>query len=156
MKVTDLTVTMINWRSAGWSTGSNNFGGNRLLGVVTVSTDEGIEGHSFLGSSRQGADAFVGPLMEFVKPMLVGSNPLDIGDTWTKLKGGAPNIPFRDLVIQTRENDLVGATFGRSFYILDDYSALRGLDDAALEGDEALLFPVKDPWMYVPKRPLVW
>ena len=38
------------------------------------------------------------------------------GGTWTRLKGGSPNIPFRDLVIQTRENDLVGATFGRSFY----------------------------------------
>ena len=37
------------------------------------------------------------------------------GAQWTKLSGGTPNIPFRDLVIQTRENDLVGATFGRSF-----------------------------------------
>ena len=85
MKVTDLTVTMINWRSPAWQTGSGGFGGNRLLGVVTVSTDEGVEGHAFLGSSRQGADAFVGPLLEFVKPMLLGSNPLDTGATWAKL-----------------------------------------------------------------------
>jgi L-alanine-DL-glutamate epimerase-like enolase superfamily enzyme len=85
MKVTDLTVKMINWRSAAWQTGSGAFGGNRLLGVVTVSTDEGVDGHAFLGSSRQGADAFVGPLMEFVKPTLVGSNPLDIGATWAKM-----------------------------------------------------------------------
>ncbi len=86
MKVTDLSVTMVNWNSEAWQTGrGDSFGGGRLLGVVTVSTDEGIKGHSFLGSSRQGADAFVGPLMEFVKPILVGSNPLDIGATWAKM-----------------------------------------------------------------------
>ena len=53
MKVTDLAVTMINWKSDAWQTGrGDSFGGGRVLGVVTVSTDEGIEGHSFLGSSR--------------------------------------------------------------------------------------------------------
>jgi len=49
------------------------------------------------------------------------------GDVWTKLAGGTPNISFRDLVIQKRENDLVGATFGRSFYVFDDYTPLRSL-----------------------------
>jgi hypothetical protein len=38
---------------------------------------------------------------------------------------GMPTISVRDLAIQKRENDLVAATFGRSFYILDDYSPLR-------------------------------
>ncbi len=75
------------------------------------------------------------------------------GGEWTKLKGGSPNIPFRDLVIQKRENDLVGATFGRSFYVLDDYSALRDVTTDMLKND-VTLFPVrKAPW-YVPKRKL--
>lgn len=75
------------------------------------------------------------------------------GGEWTKLKGGSPNIPFRDLVIQTRENDLVGATFGRSFYILDDYTPLRQVTSDMLKND-TVLFPVrKAPW-YVPRRPL--
>lgn len=78
---------------------------------------------------------------------------LDAGGKWIQLKGGVPTIPFRDLAIQKRENDLVGATFGRSFYILDDYSPLRQIDEAALEA-EATLFPVKDAWWYVEKRPL--
>ncbi len=85
MKVTDLSCTMINWKSEPWNTGTGSFGGNRLLGIVKVSTDEGIEGHAFLGSSRQGADAYVGPMIEFVKPFLVGRNPLDIGAIWEKL-----------------------------------------------------------------------
>ncbi|MFK7788213.1 MAG: glycosyl hydrolase, partial [Phycisphaeraceae bacterium] len=75
----------------------------------------------------------------------------DRGERWVELTGGVPNIPFRDLVIQTRENDLVGATFGRGFYVLDDYSALREVSDASLEQD-ADLFSVRDAWWYVPRR----
>ena len=97
-------------------------------------------------------------VQDHVKPELlfVGSEfgvffTVDGGDAWTKLKGGAPNIPFRDLVIQTRENDLVGATFGRSFYVLDDYTPLRSVTQSLLE-EGKVLFPVrKTPW-YVPKR----
>ena len=75
------------------------------------------------------------------------------GKRWTKLAGGAPNIAFRDLVIQTRENDLVGATFGRGFYVLDDYSPLREVTADQLE-KHPTLFPVSDPPWYVPRRPL--
>ena len=78
---------------------------------------------------------------------------LDGGDKWLKLAGGVPNIPFRDLAIQTRENDLVGATFGRGFYVLDDYTPLRHVSEEALEA-EAMLFPVKDADWYIPRRPL--
>jgi photosystem II stability/assembly factor-like uncharacterized protein len=77
---------------------------------------------------------------------------VDGGQRWIKLTGGAPTIPFRDLAIQRRENDLVGASFGRSFYILDDYTPLREVNQSALE-QEALLFPVKDSWRYIPRRP---
>jgi hypothetical protein len=73
------------------------------------------------------------------------------GGEWTKLKGGSPNIPFRDLAIQKRENDLVGATFGRSFYILDDYTALREVTADMLKNDVAL-FPVRDARWYIPKH----
>ncbi|MCH7745184.1 MAG: mandelate racemase, partial [Chloroflexi bacterium] len=86
MKITDLKVTMFKWNFAPWKTGVGTaFGGQKLLGVMTISTDEGIEGHSFLGSSRQGADAFTGPLIEFIKPMIMGRNPLDIGAIWKQM-----------------------------------------------------------------------
>jgi len=78
---------------------------------------------------------------------------VDGGDRWIELTGGVPNIPFRDLAIQTRENDLVGATFGRGFYILDDYSPLRHVSEQALEQDVEL-FPVRKAWWYVPRRTL--
>ncbi|MEO1009286.1 MAG: glycosyl hydrolase [Planctomycetota bacterium] len=75
------------------------------------------------------------------------------GQDWIELTGGVPNIPFRDLAIQTREDDLVGATFGRGFYILDDYSPLRSVSEDTLEQDVDL-FPVRDAWWYVPRRTL--
>ncbi len=75
------------------------------------------------------------------------------GGEWTKLKGGSPNIPFRDLAIQTRENDLVGATFGRSFYVLDDYTPLREVDADMLTSGN-VLFPVRDAYWYVEKTAL--
>jgi photosystem II stability/assembly factor-like uncharacterized protein len=75
------------------------------------------------------------------------------GNQWIKLAGGNPNIPFRDLVIQRRENDLVGATFGRGIYVLDDYTPLRTVTADMLE-NRTVLFPVRDAHWYVPKRPL--
>ncbi len=77
----------------------------------------------------------------------------DGGKFWTRLKAGLPPIACRDLKIQRRENDLVVATFGRGFYILDDYTPLRNLQPAALE-KEAVLFPVKDALIYIPAKPL--
>ena len=86
MKIDDITVTLFRWNFAPWKTGVGTaFGGRKLLGVLTVRTDEGVEGHAFLGSSRQGADAYAGPLMEIVKPNLLGRNPLDIGAIWREM-----------------------------------------------------------------------
>jgi hypothetical protein len=70
-----------------------------------------------------------------------------------QLKGGAPVIPFRDIEIQERETDLVCATFGRGFMILDDYSPLRHISEDLLAKD-AHLFPVKKAFLYIQDAPL--
>ena len=74
---------------------------------------------------------------------------LDGGEKWMQLKSGLPTIAVRDLTIQERENDLVLATFGRGFYILDDYTPLRNLSESMLEENDAHIFDVKDADMYV-------
>ncbi len=74
---------------------------------------------------------------------------VDAGEKWFKFSHGMPNIPVRDLAIQKRENDLVAATFGRGFYVLDDYSALRELTPEALDR-EAHLFSTRRAWWYLP------
>lgn len=99
-------------------------------------------------------------VQDHVKPslMFLGTEfgvffTVDGGGAWTKLSGGTPTISYRDLVIQSRENDLVGATFGRGFYILDDYSPLRSVTNSMLQND-VTLFPVRDAHWYVPRRRL--
>ena len=73
---------------------------------------------------------------------------IDGGGRWIKLKGGVPTIPFRDLAIQRRENDLVGASFGRGFFIFDDYSVLRQVSPGQLQ-HEAMLFQPRKAWWYI-------
>ncbi len=69
------------------------------------------------------------------------------GDSWAKFSAGMPTISIRDLQIQRREDDLVAASFGRGFFVLDDYSALRELAGDTLE-QEAVLFPTRDADWY--------
>jgi hypothetical protein len=78
---------------------------------------------------------------------------IDGGKKWIQLKGGLPVIAVRDMVMQARENDLVIATFGRGFYVLDDISPLRQLKTETLE-QNAVLFPVKDTLLYIERHPL--
>lgn len=73
---------------------------------------------------------------------------IDGGGKWMKLKSGVPTIPFRDLAIQRRENDLVGASFGRGFFIFDDFSVLRDVSKEQLQ-QEATLFQPRKAWWYV-------
>jgi hypothetical protein len=75
----------------------------------------------------------------------------DRGETWIKLSG-APTISFRDITIQRRDEDLVGTTFGRGFYVLDDYTPLRGLAAGDLAAGSTL-FSVRNTWWYVPSEP---
>jgi len=80
MKITDVTVTLFKWKGipvTNYSPLSGKIGGESDLGLVTISTDEGIDGHAFLGSSSQGASLDVQSLTKFLKPVLVGQNPLD-------------------------------------------------------------------------------
>lgn len=74
---------------------------------------------------------------------------VDAGNHWVKLGSGLPDIAVRDIAIQEREKDLVIATFGRGFYILDDYSPLRDVTAEILEKNEAILFPIKDSRMFI-------
>ena len=72
----------------------------------------------------------------------------DAGASWTEFKKGLPTIAVRDIAIQERENDLVLATFGRGFYVLDDYTPLRNYSKDII-GKPGYIFPVKDASMFV-------
>ena len=61
------------------------------------------------------------------------------GGEWVKFTAGVPTVSVMDMAIQERENDLVLGTHGRSIFVLDDYSALRGLNAAAFNQRLAIL-----------------
>ena len=72
---------------------------------------------------------------------------VDGGRHWTQLKGGMPVTQVRDLAMQKRENDVVLGTFGRGFFVLDDYSALREMS-AQTMSEPARLFPLRDAYLF--------
>ena len=78
---------------------------------------------------------------------------IDGGHHWVRLKGGLATIAVRDMVIQAREGDLVIATFGRGFYVLDNINPLRQIKPETTE-QPAAMFPVKDALLYVERHPL--
>ena len=70
---------------------------------------------------------------------------LNGGKKWHKLNAGA-NISFRDLAIKKDDDDLVGASFGRGIFILDDYGFLRKLSEKLPQSDK--IFKPRDSWWY--------
>ncbi|MCB0629991.1 MAG: glycosyl hydrolase [Saprospiraceae bacterium] len=75
---------------------------------------------------------------------------IDGGQKWVGLTGGMPTISFRGITIQRRENDLVGASFGRGFFVMDDYSMLRDISESKL-AEEGALFATRKAYWYVPR-----
>ena len=99
MKITDLTITLFAWddippRQFGRHTGRMPAGRSEL-GLVKIATDEGIEGHAFLGSSNRGANYDAASLVRFLKPLLVGQNPLDRERLYREMWARNRNTTYR-------------------------------------------------------------
>jgi photosystem II stability/assembly factor-like uncharacterized protein len=124
---------------------------------VFVSRDRGATWTSISGDLPDREIAYA-VMQDHVKPELlfVGTEfgvyfTLNEGINWIKLKGKLPTIQVRDIDIHRGENDVVLATFGRGFYILDDYTPLREVSDAVL-AEDSILFPTTTALRYVEKR----
>jgi len=122
---------------------------------ILVSHDRGKSWQSISGDLKE-SHVVYSIIQDHVKPDLLFCGTeygvyftIDGGKKWIQLKGGLPTIAVRDLDIQRRENDLVLATFGRGFYILDNYIPLRELTEKSLNEQDYTLFPVKDALMFV-------
>jgi hypothetical protein len=81
------------------------------------------------------AEDHVNPNLLFVGTEFGVFFTVDGGKKWVRLRGNFPTIAVRDMAVQERENDLVLATFGRGFYVLDDYTPLRQLSQATFDRD---------------------
>ena len=126
---------------------------------VLKSTDKGRTWNSISGNlPEDGAVLCIAQDPVDARMLFVGTEygihfTVDGGRTWTQLKAGLPTIAVMEIAIQKRENDLALATFGRGFYILDDYTPLRVVSSEVLS-KEGFIFPVKDAPMYIQRMPL--
>ncbi len=77
----------------------------------------------------------------------------DEGGSWVEIGAGIPTVAMRDLAIQRDQDDLVAGSFGRGFWILDDYSPLRSMDAAAMAAD-GYIFPVRPALAFQEVTPL--
>lgn len=67
---------------------------------------------------------------------------LDGGKEWKRFMTGLPTIRVDDILVHTRDNDLIVGTHGRGIYIIDDITALQQLSDK-VTGADAHLFNVR-------------
>jgi photosystem II stability/assembly factor-like uncharacterized protein len=118
------------------------------------STDKGKSWTSIVGDLPKSGTVhtieqdFVNPDLLFVGTEFGFFYSYNGGKNWIQLKSGLPTIAVRDIALQKRENDIAIATFGRGFYILDDYSPLREASPA-LKNVKAKIFPIKDALAYM-------
>jgi len=63
------------------------------------------------------------------------------GGSWLPLQNNLPHAPVHDMVVQEHFNDLVLATYGRGFWIMDDVTPLQQLTDEVLASDAHLFVP---------------
>lgn len=63
----------------------------------------------------------------------------DDGDNWQSLRLNMPATSIRDLIV--KDDDLIAATHGRGFWILDDVTPLRQINARMLQANAALFKP---------------
>lgn len=128
----------------------NDFHRGNFKPYILKTTDLGRTWHS-ISSDLPDRDPVWSVIQDPVNPNLLFAGTefgmsfsIDGGAHWVKIEGGMPTINIRALEIQKRESDLVAASFGRGFFVLDDISALRNLTPQVLSS-EGTLFPVGRP-----------
>lgn len=134
----------------------NNHKNGDFKPYILKSTNQGRSWRSIAGDLPERGNLYavaedpVDPNLLFVGTEFGAYFTKDGGEHWFEL-AGLPTIAVRDLAIQERENDLVLATFGRGFWVLDDYTPLRYTNGDVLAQD-AHIFPVRDALAYIQQR----
>jgi L-alanine-DL-glutamate epimerase-like enolase superfamily enzyme len=80
VKIIDVTLTLFSWESIPSTIYGHHTArptGKSDLGLLAVTTDEGVAGHAFLGTSSNPASLDGPGLIRFLKPVLMGQDPLD-------------------------------------------------------------------------------
>lgn len=120
MKITDVTLTMIQWPGEYVQYGPHNpVASDSQIALVTIQTDEGVTGESFLGASFRSAEIEAWSTINILKPILIGRDPFDRGAIHRDMSRRIPATSYRaigalDVVLW----DLVGKIVGQPVHKL--------------------------------------
>jgi L-alanine-DL-glutamate epimerase-like enolase superfamily enzyme len=149
MKIVDVSLTLFAWDDIPPTTygAHSRFQGSSSLGLLTLVTDDGIEGHAFLGSASNPATTDGQGLITHLKPVLMGRNPLHrealVQDVWKKQRSaGVRAIGAVDVALW----DLLGKAIGQPIHRLlgtyreavPAYASSAVLPSAAAYAEEAV------------------
>jgi L-alanine-DL-glutamate epimerase-like enolase superfamily enzyme len=122
VKITDVTLTLFAWTdipSTVYGRHTGRFGGQSQLGLLRVVTDEGLEGHAFLGSSSRSAEFDGASLIHYLKPLVMGQDPLDRERLWQALCSRQRNTTLRAIgAVDVALWDIAGKAAGMPIHRL--------------------------------------
>ncbi|HCD50871.1 MAG TPA: hypothetical protein DEQ34_00385 [Balneolaceae bacterium] len=141
-------VVINNYRNDDWGTylmHTTNYGKK----WTNIAAKKGVDGYvlSFVQDLEEPNLMFLGT--EFGLYVSV-----DGAKNWTKWTNSYPTVSTYDMVIHPREHDLVIATFGRSFWVMDDIRPLREMArNGASELDKVVnIYPTPDAYQFVTRQ----
>ena len=122
MKITDVTLTLFAWDDippTTYGAHTGRFSGKSALGLLRLMTDEGLEGHAFLGSAMNPATSDGQALITHLKPGLIGKDPFQREllnqEIWKRQRSaGVRAIGAVDVALW----DLVGKAMGQPIHRL--------------------------------------
>jgi L-alanine-DL-glutamate epimerase-like enolase superfamily enzyme len=157
MKIDAVELTLFSWDDippTRYTPGSQNVTGRSNLGLLRIATDEGIEGHAFLGSALNPAETDAGALIRFLKPVLMGKDPLAREDLHAAMRMRQRNTGLRVIgACDTALWDIGAKAAGIPLYkflgggraAIGAYASSQMLEDAQAYAEEAARFKA-DGW----------
>ena len=168
MKITDVSLTLFAWDnipSTTYGSHTGQFAGNSALGLLRLITDQGIEGHAFLGSAMNSATTDGQGLITHLKPVLLGKDPLDRErlnqQIWNRQRAaGVRPIGAVDVALW----DLAGKAYGQPIHRLlgtyrdciGAYASSAVYASPAAYAEEALAFKANGWAAYKIHPPTRW
>ncbi|MGI9423870.1 MAG: enolase C-terminal domain-like protein [Hyphomicrobiaceae bacterium] len=157
MKIDAVDLTLFEWADippTRYHAGSQNRAGHSNLGLLTIKTDAGVEGHAFLGSATNPAETDAGALIRFLKPVLMGQDPLARETLHVAMRGRQRNMGLRTVgACDTALWDIAAKVVGLPLYkylgagrnSIGAYASSQVLDSRESYAEEALQFQ-SDGW----------
>ena len=168
MKIDAVELTLFAWDDippTRYTQGSQNVTGRSNIGLLRIATDEGIEGHAFLGSAINPAETDAGALIRFLKPVLMGKDPLAREDLHAAMTARQRSTGLRVIgACDTALWDIGAKAAGMPLYTflgggraeIGAYASSQMLDDPRAYAQEAARFKA-DGWkaykIHPPQRP---